>query len=74
MDNRTNDRPTTLAEMRAVLDAVAACPDRGATLPHSRQPECGCAELTECRAGCKRPAAVTLEACVRCHCEALGLR
>ena len=36
---------------QAVIAAVAACPDRGGSLPVSVQPECGCAELYECRAG-----------------------
>jgi hypothetical protein len=34
-----------------VLARIAACPDRGKSLPISEQPECGCAELYECRAG-----------------------
>jgi hypothetical protein len=38
-------------ELRDVLASVASCPHRGGVLPVSLQPECGCAELTECRAG-----------------------
>ena len=34
-----------------VLSAVRECPDRGEVLPHTQQPECGCAELTRCHAG-----------------------
>lgn len=66
-------RPTEPAEIRRVLEAVRTCPDRGAVLPHPLQPECGCAELTECRAGRGRRGAVTLEECVRCQCRALGI-
>lgn len=63
-------RPITQQE---VLEAVRRCPDRGRVLPHSLQPECGCAELTECRAGRgARPGAVTLIECVQCRCRALG--
>jgi hypothetical protein len=57
-----------------VLAAVWTCPVRGSVLPHTLQPECGCAELTECHAGRgKRPGAATLEECVRCRCAALGV-
>lgn len=56
-----------------VLEAVRTCPDRGPVLPTSSQPECGCAELTECRAGGGPSSGVTLEACVRCRCAALGV-
>lgn len=52
---------------RAVLAAVAACPHRGSVLPVGRQPECGCAELTECRAGKGRRAGeVTRAECMEC--------
>ena len=52
----------------AVRDAVKACPDRGPVLPLSQQPECGCAELTECRAGRgARPGRVTLRECLDCR-------
>jgi hypothetical protein len=56
----------------AVLAAVARCPDRGDVLPVSLQPECGCAELTRCRAGLGAvPGSVTTADCVRCRCELL---
>ena len=52
----------------AVRDAVHACPHRGPVLPVSQQPECGCAELTECRAGKGiRPGGVTLRECLDCQ-------
>lgn len=57
------------AKTRIMLSFVAACPDRGSVLPHMKQPECGCAELTECRAGKgppNRPDAVTLDECLKC--------
>jgi hypothetical protein len=55
-------------EMIRVLAAVRSCPDRGAVLPVSDQPECGCAELTECRAGRGyEPGKVTLTNCVECR-------
>lgn len=65
----------TEGDVRRVLAAVAGCALRGNVLPHSRQPECGCAELTECRGGRGRAAtgAVTREECVRCRCEAMGV-
>lgn len=51
----------------ALLPLVAACPDRGSVLPHALQPSCGCAELTECRAGRgKRRGRVTLAECLAC--------
>ena len=36
---------------KSPLERVAACPYRGSVLPPSLQPECGCAELTECQVG-----------------------
>ena len=62
-------------DVRRVLAAVADCALRGNVLPHSRQPECGCAELTECRGGRGRDGAggVTREECVKCRCEAMGV-
>jgi hypothetical protein len=52
-----------------VLAAVAACPSRGAVLPHRLQPEgCGCGELSACASGRgKRPEGASLEDCVRCR-------
>lgn len=51
----------------ALLAAVSACKDRGRTLPHAAQAECGCGELTECRAGRGRiPGSVTLRDCLAC--------
>lgn len=50
-----------------ILAAVAVCPYRGPVLPVSQQPECGCAELTACRAGKgQRPGKVTLANCMEC--------
>jgi hypothetical protein len=65
----------TPAQIAQVLDAVRGCPDRGSVLPHTEQPECGCAERTECRAGRGRSGggAVTLEDCVRCRALVLGM-
>jgi len=49
------------------LERVANCPHRGSILPHTLQPECGCAELTECQAGRGLvPGRVTLRDCVGC--------
>jgi hypothetical protein len=60
-------RATPEAE-RQVLAAVMACPDRGSVLPVGLQPECGCAELTECRAGHgAMPGRVTTADCVACR-------
>jgi hypothetical protein len=54
--------------MRAILAAIVACPDRGEVLPHTQQPECGCAELTRCRAGKgATPGSVTTTDCVVCQ-------
>jgi hypothetical protein len=51
----------------ATLARVRECPHRGGVLPVSRQAECGCGELTECRAGKGRtPGAVTLDECLGC--------
>lgn len=66
-------RHPRLAEL---LSAARSCPDRGPVLPVSDQPRCGCAELTECRAGRGRPRpsglrGVTLDDCLRCRCRAL---
>jgi hypothetical protein len=63
----------TREQMARGLAAVHNCPDRGSVLPWADQPECGCAELSECRAGLGRAGAVTLEECVRCRCGALGI-
>ena len=57
MNTRERFQATTAAEMSQVLLAVRTCPDRGSVLPHSVQPECGCAELTACRAGLGRAGA-----------------
>lgn len=57
----------------AVRDAVLACLDRGPVLPVSMQPECGCAELTECRAGRGKVAGrVTLRECLECKMPSRG--
>ena len=55
------------AAVARALARVAACGHRGPVLPVSQQPECGCAELSECRAGKGRvPGRVALSDCVRC--------
>jgi|GEM_PF-5408047 len=53
----------------SVRDKVNACPDRGAILSVSLQPEgCRCGELSECRAGRgKEPGKVTLRDCLDCQ-------
>jgi hypothetical protein len=64
MATATVERPPTLD---ALLAAVSACRHRGSTLPHSAQAECGCGELTECRAGQgKISGRVTLRDCLAC--------
>jgi hypothetical protein len=73
MEPRPTIRSLAPGAVPRVLAAVRGCPDRGPVLPHHRQPECGCAELTECRASRGASGAVTLEECVRCRYEALGL-
>ena len=53
--------------IEAVLSRVSACPDRGQVLPPGEQPECGCSERTECRAGRGVPSgSVTLPDCLAC--------
>lgn len=55
-------------ERRALLAAVASCPDRGPSLPVSLQPECRCAELYACRAGRGAvPGRVTTADCLECR-------
>ena len=61
--------PMTEERKRELLPLVSACPHRGHVLGVSQQRECGCAELTECRAGegpAHRPGAVTLAECLAC--------
>ncbi len=49
------------------LGLVSACPARGSVLPLKFQPECGCAELSECRRDKgKSPGRVTLRECLAC--------
>lgn len=57
-------KSATPERRRAVLDAVAACPERGRSI----QPTCcNSAERTECRAGRgKVPGLVTLDECLAC--------
>jgi hypothetical protein len=73
MNTRNALRGTTADAMARVLSAVWNCSERGSVLPHTHQPECGCAELTACRAGRGHAGAVTLEECVRCRAAALGV-
>lgn len=59
-------QPVDLDRAR-ILESIRACPQRGASLPVSLQPECGCAELYECRVGKgKVPGQVTTADCWRC--------
>jgi hypothetical protein len=59
------NRPTL--DLHDVLAEITRCPYRGLVLPASLQPECGCAELTECRAGRgDPPGQVTTSDCVAC--------
>lgn len=54
-------------DLDGILSSVRVCKHRGALLPQSLQPECGCGELTECRAGRgARPGHVTLQDCIAC--------
>ena len=54
-------------DLREVLAVVSGCPERGPVLPPTLQPECGCSELTECRAGRgEYPGRVTLQDCLSC--------
>lgn len=57
-------------ERAALLARVAACPDRGPVLPVGLQPDCRCAELSECRAGRGAvPGRVALGDCLQCRAE-----
>lgn len=59
--------PAPVRPDRATLARVAGCPERGPVLPIGQQPECGCAELTACRAGRgAHPGRVTLRDCLAC--------
>ena len=62
--NTTNSPPLSL---HILLEAVSQCPYRGDVLPPVLQPECGCSELTECRAGRGAYAGrVTMSDCLAC--------
>lgn len=67
---KSYERPsqdTAVVALDQLLRTVSRCPHRGRTLPVSLQPECGCFERTECRAGRgKPPGAVTLQDCLAC--------
>src|SRR4051794_7389173 len=59
--------PPAVHDLSDVLAEVAHCPHRGPVLPATFQPECGCSELTECRAGRgARPGLVALSDCLAC--------
>src|SRR4051812_24144859 len=59
--------PWPTLDLRDVLAEVSRCPDRGLVLPSALQPECGCFERTECRAGRGQPPGqVTTTDCVAC--------
>ena len=61
------ERPAPVPADRRTLDLVSVCPDRGPILSVSLQPACGCAELSECRAGRgATPGRVTLHDCLTC--------
>lgn len=61
---RTLAGPAAQAERLAL---VLGCSARGPVLPVSLQPECGCAELSECRSGRGKTAGrVTLAECLEC--------
>ncbi len=54
-------------DLDSVLAGIGSCENRGSVLPFSLQPECGCAELTECREGRgARTGRVTLQDCIAC--------
>jgi hypothetical protein len=58
-----------------LLTAIGSCPSRGPVLPVSQQAECGCSELTECRAGKgATPGRVSMDECLVCRIDAEGLR
>jgi hypothetical protein len=61
------DPRSARVELEGVLAAISACPHRGPVLPMSLQPECGCSELSECRAGeGAEPGRVTIQDCLSC--------
>ena len=63
---RTNLGDTSYARSVA---KVMRCESRGTILPISRQPECGCAERSEClalRGPSHRPGEVSLKECLAC--------
>ena len=66
---RTLGRTTTPAASNLAerLAAVRSCPHRGEVLPHTLQPDCGCAELSRCRADRgDPPGRATLDDCLLC--------
>jgi hypothetical protein len=57
-------------ELGELLNIIANCAERGAILPISFQPECGCSELTECLSGKGSTSGlVTLQDCLSCVVE-----
>jgi hypothetical protein len=61
------DGTPELVDLDAMLGAVGKCPYRGQVLAPSLQPACGCAELSECRAGRgEMQGRVTLQDCLAC--------
>jgi hypothetical protein len=59
--------PPRPMDLNSALARISSCADRGRVLPLGEQPECGCAELTECRKGRGRLAGkVTMGDCLSC--------
>ena len=74
LDDQTKRMGSAVDEIKRLLPLVAACPDRGSVLPVSIQAECGCGELSECRAGKGNyPGRVTLQDCIDCRRVATSL-
>lgn len=72
-DPATADAVAAVAARNGLLARVAACPDRGSVLPVSLQAECGCGELSECRAGRGSVSGrVTLQNCMDCRASTVG--
>jgi hypothetical protein len=66
-DKSSREASQPVLDLDELLCSVRLCSHRGALLPQRLQPECGCAELTECRAGRGSHAGrVTLQDCVAC--------
>jgi hypothetical protein len=65
-DHRSPSPPAS-RELNELLERIARCPNRGRILPPSLQAECGCSELSECKAARgRRPGWVSLDECLNC--------